>query len=204
MSIQQIPTTFEQMMALFRQDRERSQKDWEELRAMSRETDRIVQELGRLQKKTEKKISDLGSRVGEIIEKMVGGRGRIIEKFKALGYEDIDSFYENRKFGSRRLGTEGQVDLVLENGDVAILIEVKTTLETADVRKHIERMEKYRRWMDAKGKGDDIRFVGAIAGAVVKGDAEEFAHENGIYVIVQSGKAVEIVPTPEGFLAKEW
>ena len=53
-------------------------------------------------------------------------------------------------------------------------------------------------------KGDKRRFIGAVAGAVVKGDAEEVAHENGMYVIVQSGKAMEIIPVPEGFKAREW
>jgi len=51
---------------------------------------------------------------------------------------------------------------------------------------------------------DKRRFIGAVAGAVVEGDAEAFAHENGMYVIVQSGKAVEIITPPEGFAAKEW
>jgi len=91
----------------------------------------------------------------------------------------------------------------LENGDVAVLIEVKTTLETADVRKHIERMEKFRRWTDAKGVAPK-RYIGAVAGAVIQEEAEEFAHENGMYVIVQSGDAVEIITPPEGFRAKEW
>ena len=63
-------------------------------------------------------------------------------------------------------------------------------------------MEKFRRVSDIKG--DKRRFIGAVAGAVVKGDAEEVAHENGMYAIVQSGEAVEIVSVPEGFKAKEW
>jgi len=45
---------------------------------------------------------------------------------------------------------------------------------------------------------------GAIAGAVVDEEAIKFAHENGLYTIVQSGEAVDIVPTPEGFKAREW
>jgi hypothetical protein len=80
---------------------------------------------------------------------------------------------------------------------------VKTTLETADVRRHIERIEKYRKYMDAKG-ANAKRFVGAVAGAVVDDDAMDFAHENGLYTIVQSGEAVEIVQTPADFKAKEW
>jgi hypothetical protein len=183
--------------------------DYEDIRKMVREVVREVsQEVFRdtdlRMRRTDKKISKLGSRIGDIIENMVAGRGKIVKQFNALGYHDIDSCYQNKEFGSRRLGTHGQIDLLLENGDVTILIEVKTTLETADVRKHIERLEKYRRWVNSKGKDINTRFIGAVAGAVVKGDAEEFAHENGMYVIVQSGKAVEIVTPPEGFKAKEW
>ena len=80
---------------------------------------------------------------------------------------------------------------------------VKTTLETADVRKHLEKMEKFRIYANARWK-DVPRFIGAVAGAVVDNEAMNFAHENGLYTIVQSGEAVEIVPTPENFHAKEW
>ena len=81
---------------------------------------------------------------------------------------------------------------------------MKTTLETADVRRHIGKIEKYRRYAQARGICEHQRFIGAVAGAVVEGDAAEFAQENGMYVIVQSGNAVEIVPPSEGFKAKEW
>ena len=101
------------------------------------------------------------------------------------------------------MGIRGEIDLFLDDGDVAILIEVKTTLEIADVRKHIERLEKYRRCIDAKGN-NKRRFIGAVAGAVVSDEVTDFAQEHGMYVIVQSGKAVEIVTPPEGFTAKEW
>ena len=96
--------------------------------------------------------------------------------------------------------------MILQDGDVAIFIEVNTKLETADVRKHLEQMEKYRRHVDAAKIlwPPTTRFLGAVAGAVVDDDAMDFAHENGLYVIVHSGEAVEIVPTPEGFAAKEW
>jgi hypothetical protein len=92
---------------------------------------------------------------------------------------------------------------LLENGEIAILIEVKTTLETADVRTHIERLEKYRKCADLGGF-DKRRFIGAVAGAVVPTEVANFAQKKGMYVIVQSGEAVVIVTPPEGFKAKEW
>jgi hypothetical protein len=39
---------------------------------------------------------------------------------------------------------------------------------------------------------------------VVSDEVAKFAQKKGMYVIVQSGKAVEIVTPPEGFRAKEW
>jgi hypothetical protein len=162
-------------------------------------SEREMLELRQQMKQTDKKISKLGSRIGEIIEHMVGGR--IIDKFQALGYE-IDQYSRNKIYKNKKLGIEGEIDMFLEDGEIAILISVKTTLETADVRRHMKCLEQYR--LIADMRGDKRRFVGAVAGAVVKGDAKEFAHENGMYVIVQSGEAVEILPTPEGFKAKEW
>ena len=175
--------------------REEADRRWEEV-------DRKFQETALQSTKTDRKIAYLGSRVGDIIQSMVAGN--IVEKFQALGYNNLDDFCEKKKFRNKKLGIKGEVDLFLENGNVAILIEVKTTLETKDVQDHIERLEKYRRYADARGVGDQRRFIGAIAGAVVMGDAVEFARENGLYVIVQSGDAVEILQQPEGFVAKEW
>ena len=175
------PPTYEQIMALFLETREQMKN-----------TDRQV-------KRTSKAVGALTSRIGRIIENMVGGD--IVTQFQSLGYT-VTKSGRNVKFGNERL-PRGEIDLFLENGDVAILIEVKTTLETKDVRNHVERMEKYRSYAEATN-GDKRRFLGAVAGAIVEGDAEKFAHENGLFVIIQSGKAVEIVTPPEGFVAKEW
>jgi hypothetical protein len=174
---------------------------YEGILEMFREIGRKQEETDRQMKETDRKISALGSRIGEIIEHMVSGRGNIVDKFQTLGYE-INQCSQYFQFKNKKLGIAGEIDLFLENGDVAILIEVKTTLETNDVRKHMERLEKFRHYAD--GKGDKRRFIGAVAGAVVENDAVHFAHENGLYVITQSGKAVEIVPLPEGFYVKEW
>ena len=200
------PLTYEGVLEMFREAREQSRKDWEqsqiewqEIRERFRKADRRIQKTELLARRVQKQIGELGSRIGEIIEKMV--EGNIVEKFRALDY-DITQCAPNVTYDYKKLGIRGEIDLFLEDGDVAILIEVKTTLTTSRVRKHIRKIEEYRRCADARG--DKRRFIGAVAGAVVKHEAMEFAHKNGMYVIVQSGEAVEIVPTPEGFKAKEW
>jgi hypothetical protein len=198
MSVQ--PLTYESVLEAIRESGREFRRDLAESSAkFDRDLAASQAAWERRSKELDKKISKLGSRIGEIIEHMIGGR--IIDKFQALGYE-IDQYSRNKIYKNKKLGIEGEIDMFLEDGDIAILISVKTSLETADVRRHMKHLEQYRQIADARG--DKRRFVGAVAGAVVKGDAKEFAHENGMYVIVQSGEAVEILPTPEGFKAKEW
>ena len=217
-SPQQASLSSEVILELFRQTDLKFQETAEQMKENDRrnderkaETDRIFQEsweetkrmfaeAARLSKENEKKISALGSRIGEIVENMLGDD--IIHQFQSLGFS-ITRYSRNLKFG--KLGTEesSEVDLYIEDGDVAILVEAKTTLRNADVLEHIERLEKYRRCMDAAGS-DSRRFIGAVAGAVVDKNVAVFAQKHGLYVIAQSGKAFEIIPSPEGFVAKEW
>jgi len=196
---QQMKETDRRMQETDRQMKETDRRMAETDRQM-KETDRRMAETDRQMKETDKKISALGSRIGEIIESMV--KGNIVTKFQELGYE-VTECSRNKYFENKKLGIRGEIDLFLDDGEVAILIEVKTTLETADVRSHIERLEKYRRCTDAKGV-NKRRFIGAVAGAVATDEAVNFAQESGLYAIVQSGKAVEIVAPSDGFRAKEW
>ncbi len=207
MSEQQMPLTYEGVLELFRQTdlrmdrmaKETEQRMQETDRRMQ-ETDRRMQETDRRMKETARKISALGSRIGEIVENMIGGD--IIFQFQELGYE-VTSYYRNRIFGEIGTIAQGEIDLILEDGDVAILIEVKTTLKTEDVVEHVKRLEKYRRHVDERAS-DGRKFIGAVAGAVVEPNVAQFAQAQGMYVIVQSGRAVEIIPPPEGFVPKKW
>jgi len=193
MSATQIPLTYEQMMALFQADRE---ERLESARLFNEKLDRMIEASDQRQKELDKKISDLGNRIGDIIEHMVGGN--IVGKFQALGIE-IKSLSRDKLFGIKGTKESGQIDVFLENGDLVVLIEVKTKLTNDDVQEHIEQLEDYRLLGN-----DKRRILGAVAAAVAPSNVIQFAHKKGMYVIVQSGDAVEIVPTPEGFQAKEW
>jgi len=208
------PLTYESVLELIR---ENSRKTRREIREISRATKEQGAEFDRRMRKTElamekmcQEVGGLGNSIGRIIEHMIGER--IIEKFQALGYNVTYPVVRNCSFSSAKLGLYGEFDLTLVDSDVIILIEVKTTLETADVRKHLKKIAEYRNHIATDGFVQphvrhllpNTRFIGAVAGAVVTDEAKDFALENGLYVIVQSGEAVEIVPTPEGFKAREW
>ena len=179
MSQQTSPLTYEGILELFRKTDEKIQAVTEQIR------------------KTNQEVGSLTSRISEIVESMVGG-SNIVKQFQALNI-DIVAHSRDKTFGKRGTEESGQIDVFLENGDLVILIEVKTRLTDDDVREHIERMQRYRLYGN-----DKRRIVGAVAGRVVSDDVAKFAHRKGMYVIVQSGEAVEIIAQPEGFRAKEW
>jgi hypothetical protein len=197
--------TYEGMMALFRETREQlkeSRRDFSErLKESTAKANREMEALRQQMKRTDKKIGELTGSMGRVIERMVAGLN-IIKQFQDLGYI-IESHSRNKTFGDALpKDMRGEIDLFLENGDIAIVIEVKTTFKENDVGYLLNVIEKFRRYADFKG--DKRRFMGAVAGAVIEEEAIKRAHENGFYVIAQSGKAMEILPTPEGFQAKEW
>jgi len=223
MTEQQTPLTYEGVLEMFREtklmfqetDRKFAQMVHEsdlrskELDRQFQETDRQFQETKQMMDKTDlkiqetaKQISSLTTRIGEIVENMIGGD--IVPQFRALGYK-ITQYARNHRFGEEGTDESGEIDLFLYDGDVAILIEAKTNLKTDGVREHIDRLEKYRRCVE-ENKSDHrrYRFIGAVAGAVVDKNVAAFAQKNGLYVIVQSGRAVEIIPSPEGFVPRKW
>ena len=209
MSEQQMPLSYESVLALILKNAEESAQQWQEMKRQFQETDERLSQrfqetderIAKQTKETNRKISALGSRVGEIVENMVGGD--IVEQFQTLGY-NVTAHSRNKNFGKEGTDESGEIDLLLEDGDVAILIEVKTKPTADDVLDHIERLEKYRNYLDRGGRVDCRQLVGAIAGASVHPDVIKFAQRKGLHVIVQAGRTVEIIPSPEGFVAKRW
>ena len=180
------PPTFESVWALIQEVAKRQE-----------ETDRIVKETARQMKETDKRLGSLNNRFGEIVEYMVAPNLR--EKFWELGlkFHQVNTdtvFLDDNKV------TLFEVDVLLENGDKAMLVETKVTLTTEDVRDHIERLKKMRKYADLHG--DNRVFLGAVAGVVMTSYVKKYALKQGFYVIEPSGETFNITP-PSG-KPKEW
>jgi len=202
MSAAPTPLTIESVLELTRaQIKESGQEFDRKFDRMVEEADRRQAEIDKTVKATNKAVGALTRNVGGMVEKLVG-EGNLVDQFRELGHK-VNIHCRKRVFGKRGTADSGEIDLFLEDGDVAILVEVKTTLKKDDVIDHIERIEKYRRFVDADGK-NGRSFIGAVAGTVIAENVINFAHENGFYVIIQSARAVEILSPPEGFVAKKW
>jgi phenylalanyl-tRNA synthetase alpha subunit len=112
------PPTFEKVRKMFQETREQM-----------KETDRIVRELS-------KNGGGINNAFGRWAEEMVSAK--LWEKFQALGYtftiEGPREYIEGKRVVC-------QVDTLLENGEYAMAVEIKSELTGGDVDKHLEHRE---------------------------------------------------------------
>ena len=194
------PPSFESVWAIL-QEVGKKQKELAEMQKETahrqEENDRQIKETGHQMKEYNKRFGEFTNRFGEVVEYMIAPNLR--EKFREMGLNfpranpnpDV-SDYDNNIFL--------EIDVILENGDKALLVEVKTKLTTEDVKDHIARLEKMRNYADLHG--DKRAFLGAVAGVVMTSNVKEYALGQGLYVIEPSGETFNITP-PNG-QPKEW
>jgi hypothetical protein len=123
----------------------------------------------------------------------------LMKKFREHGFKFHDAMTD-RVFSDDDGNALFEVDVFLQNGDKAMLVEVKTKFTTEDVRNHIARLKKMRTYADLHG--DKRAFLGAVAGVVMTSYVKKHALGQGLYVIEPSGETVTITP-PIG-IPKEW
>jgi hypothetical protein len=175
---------------IVKENAKKASKEMAAFRESQKETERIVKE-------TSRQMGLFNNRFGEVVEYMIAPSLR--EKFMELGLNfpktnqnsDVRD-YENNIFL--------EIDILLENGDMAMLVELKNKLTTENVKGHIKRLEKMRVYADLHG--DKRSFLGAVAGVVMTPNAKKYALSQGFFVIEPSGEAFKI--TPPDKKPKEW
>jgi hypothetical protein len=180
------------------------EKVWVMFQELSREADRRQAEISRQQAEVSQQIKELSKNIGGVnnafgkwAEEMVSAK--LWEKFASLGYTFTRGgpykFWEEGR-------TIAQVDMLLENGDYAMPVEIKSTLTVEDVDEHIGRIKRVREQLDKRG--DRRKLVGAVAGMVAAEAVRKYAQKKGLYVLVQSGDSVALAETDGTFRAREW
>ena len=148
--------------------------------------------------KVTKELGRFGNSIGDLTETMFSGN--LWDKFAEYGIPVSEQCA--RKKLKRDNKTLAEIDIFIENGEYAIPVEIKTKLTMKDIDGHIKRMEVIRGYLDYKG--DKRKLLGAVAAGVYTENVLKYAHDNGIFVLVQSGDSVTIADTPQGFKAREW
>jgi hypothetical protein len=187
------PPSFESVWAILQENAQ----GMKELRESQKELVESQKETERIVKGNAYEIGKLSKRMGEVVEYMVAPNLR--EKFRELGY-DFPQANQNTDVSDRKNNIFLEIDVKLEDGDKAMLVEVKTKPTTEDVQDHIKRLEKMRVYADLHG--DKRTFLGAVAGVVMTDNVKEYILKQGFFVIEPSGETFNII-SPNG-KPKEW
>jgi len=167
--------TFEKVWAALMEDRERQ-----------KETERFLKESAA---DFNTRLGALTNLFGDVTEAMIAPK--ICEKFEEFGF-NFPRANPNVRFNDRVNNISFEVDIMLENGDNAMLIEAKTKLTIDRINYHISRMEKMRKY--ARLHGDKRTFLGAVAGIVVTDEIKEYALKKGFYFLEYAGENFYITP----------
>jgi len=177
-------TSWDEIEAGFKKLQKSQDEAWKAIR----ENQQAHKETEKAIKETQKNIGGIGRTLGSIVEHIL--TPGLPDKFKKLGY----SFNRISTYRWTQ-GVWAQVDGMLENGEMAVVVEVKTTLRETDIDNHIERMEKIRKFADEHG--DKRHFMGAMASTITDDSNRNYALKKGLFVIEPSGDDVKVIK-PEG------
>jgi len=187
------PPSFESVWAIL----EENAQGMKELRESHKELSEIQKKTERIVERNAVEMGRLSKRMGEVVEYMVAPN--LCEKFNELGFNFSQS-NQNTIVSDKKNKISLEIDVFLQNYSKAMLVEVKTTPTTENVKEHIKRLEKMRKYADLHG--DKRTFLGAVAGVVITDNVKEYVLKQGFFVIEPSGEGFNIT-SPNG-QPKEW
>ncbi|MDR1747757.1 MAG: hypothetical protein LBR47_01715 [Spirochaetaceae bacterium] len=171
-------------------DFDRIRKTLDEIALIQRETEEEMRSLRLVHKETEKTlnkaIGGLSNTVGSLIEHVM--TPDLLRKFRQFGF--TFDYVTTIKWADGEGNIYTEIDGFLENGEQAMVVEVKTTLRRNDVDDHLQRMERVRIYAD--NHGDRRKFLGAMAAAIIDRDTKTYALSKGFFVIEPSGEDVKV------------
>ena len=182
-----------------------SKKDFAKLKASQAETERIIKEnavsnkegfaeLRAIQKKTELVIEKVGSRFdqrwGDLVEALV--RGKLVKIFKEQNIDIKRTYTEATAEWEQPNGEvkKREFDIIVANGTEAVVVEVKSTLESRDVHYFLENLKDFKKYFP---KYETETIYGAMAYLNVEKKADELAEEKGLFIIRATGDSARLV-----------
>lgn len=169
-----------------------SEAAWrQELRRQREERERYEAERDhQWERELARLYGDGDNRWGALIKALVESN---LKKLLRKAGMDVEHVLSRRR--SRISGVWREYDLVAVGLSEAVVVEVKTTLRSADVMKFLDRIGNFREW-----RPDDARprVFGAFAYLTAEGDAAAEAEAAGFYLVQAVSGSARIVNT-EGF-----
>ena len=196
------PMTFEQAMAILDRRYEETLAKLEiekQLHAIEmKKRDEYEKKRDAEMKILTENFGNATNRLGEIIEFMVAPN--LLQKFDEFGFCFRTLLNRVRITNDKgRFLTE--VDILLMDGDKAMVVEVKTKPKKTDLERHLKRMKwiqenKIPLFKDIK------KIYSAVAGAVFADDVMKEATDKGFYIISQKEANIDIFEPTNKFITE--
>ncbi len=145
---------------------------------------------------TDKKFQETDKKIKEAFNLFTGQWGRLIE---SLVEGDLPRVLQER--GIMVTQTVERVksindrtyefDIIALNGDVCVVVEVKTTLRPGDVKRFLHKLNHFREWLPRFANTD--RVLGAVAYLRAEAESDMMAENKGLFTIRATGKSAKIV-----------
>ena len=169
-----------------------------------KETDRQIQATSQQMKETDRMIKAMskqlgahGNRLGEFVQEMV--RPAVVRLFRQR-HLPVHQVMANLIACDDNGQFRAEIDLLVINTDTAIAIECKSRLTLDDINEHLERLAIFK---DCFPQYSRFTLLGAVAAMVLPQDVSRLAYRKGLFVLAQSGDAVEI-RNDDSFQPQRW
>ena len=205
---------------------ERNGIEIEELKKLSKETDRQLKETDRQLKETERQLKETDRQLKETDKKLekyfretdkkikeltnlfTTQWGRLIEALVEPGVLELFQKWGIKvKYTSRRIEIEDEmrrrimeIDLFLENDVEGVIVEVKNFVKKEDVDELLEKLDRFK---EVRPKYREYRLYGAIAGINFAKGVDKYAYRKGLFVLKSKGGLIEIA-NDEKFKPRVW
>jgi len=156
---------------------------------------KTIEETNKQIAQTNKQVGGLTSRWGEFVENLI--KPAAARLFQEKGIE----------VHLTALGVTGQdekgsieIDILVENTTEVVAIEVKSHLEVRDVKRFLQTLERFKK---AFPKHKNDKLYGAVAGIKIDERVNEYAIQEGLFLIQPAGDSV-VIANSHDFQPRTW
>ena len=196
-SIEEINKSLDSLLKSIKEMRISHQKDHELMEKRQKEMDRRMEQS---RKETDRQLREqegaFNTRWGRFVESLVEG-GLV----KNLGRFGINVSGTSQRTVTLREGKQYEFDITAHDGKEVVVVEVKTTLTVRDVKHFVEKLNLFKKLYPRYSENE---VYGAVAYIAIQEGADNFAQNQGLFVIKATGDSSSIVNNPKTFKPKSF
>ena len=200
------PLTFEKVWKMFKE----TDKKFQEIAEKSKETERMFQEAAERSKETDRKFKETDQKIKEAAEQVretSRGITRLERQFTSMWGKLVESLVEGdlirllnergiavertqQRVSGRKKNLNYEFDIIAVNGEEIVVVEVKTTLKSEDIRHFISKLDHVREWLP---EFHEKKVYGAMAFIHTEENVITHAQNSGLLVIRATGNSASII-----------